>query len=1083
MSRARTGRGFLLVVACVVGMPGTPTAASEARAYVPVRVFASSTQTNAAGVPVPEHAPEMAVDGDLETRWSSDYSDPQWICFDLGKPRVFNTVTILWETAHARAYELQVSDDGQRWKAVFWTGHGDGGEDCVYVGNQKARYVRVYGRKRATRWGYSIYDGRVEWRDGVRAPEPPTGLRVRSAEDSVVLTWDESRGDVSGWNVYRSTEATGRYYRINRGVVTTPGYADRTTTNGTGYLYAVTAVRELGNESQPSEVVSARPRPAAPARLVGRTADGLAIYEGASKGNFGRFGWLTYPWFKTVFSIPWYEPGAARDGTLSYVLEKDYSINRWPRDFFLVGRGAPSKARVSDCNWVSKTVDLTFSNFSYQLTYGLTTPGILIRTSDRRLSLRSPGWQNAAFLLRGEPVVRARQLLYDTSADGPLSENWILVWHDKTDVPALVVLQKRPTRMSMVDGALDIDFDGPLGAAVLAMPYGVDISEKKLTKDLALTPRALETCRFWSRALLAYPVKCREDFWIDEKQQRVGIRDRYEYVTIKDAWGTRPLPLAPVPPLVAFAAEHEYPAEILSEIGDYGFPTWYGPLKGAVGKGEVEYSLPIPPLQHRALVNMPGGEKYKRQMNQLVDTGLKYWCGGSLWADVPDPIWENSPTARGNIDLNTWIGPLPSTIMAMSFLDEPLKARVRQALRDRVCVPLLSYPDRIPIERRVEPYTGQDYMVNYWGTAYGDAQYGDADEVAACVLQSFYYYALYTGDWDTMRRGWGTLRGLAHYLEVLNDWAYLASGCREYGMLSAVDMLNATYPGLLAYAKLARGVGDDGTYRKALYMAARAAIPAVIRWRLEDYAVKYGLCREGQIIAGFSEQGLVVYDFPTSHGWNDTGMIYLDSASGGVYPEQLNLYLSYARDEFAAWQQRVDREYPGWVRDGHGLYDVYALALLGEPKEKLLGYLDTTVPAAIEKFRLDKAGLFVPHTIATALTVDCPLRLTDSWAPARFVDAFYDPRQETARLTFDAGGLEGLRLEAFCERVPSAVVALPDGKPLRRVGNPGDARAAPGTWSYDPGDRVLHIHAAASGKVRLAVRFGPGDADGDSFAD
>ncbi|GAA0354647.1 discoidin domain-containing protein [Actinoallomurus spadix] len=59
-----------------------------------------------------------ATDGDQGTRWSSEYKDDQWIQVDLGSPRRFDRVAIVWETAYPKTYVIQVSDDGDTWTDV-----------------------------------------------------------------------------------------------------------------------------------------------------------------------------------------------------------------------------------------------------------------------------------------------------------------------------------------------------------------------------------------------------------------------------------------------------------------------------------------------------------------------------------------------------------------------------------------------------------------------------------------------------------------------------------------------------------------------------------------------------------------------------------------------------------------------------------------------------------------------------------------------------------------------------------------------------------------------------------------------------
>ncbi|WP_435176172.1 discoidin domain-containing protein [Actinacidiphila sp. bgisy145] len=62
--------------------------------------------------------PGNAVDGDNSTRWSSGYSDDQWIQVDLGAATAFDQVVVTWETAYALTFTVQVSDDGATWTDV-----------------------------------------------------------------------------------------------------------------------------------------------------------------------------------------------------------------------------------------------------------------------------------------------------------------------------------------------------------------------------------------------------------------------------------------------------------------------------------------------------------------------------------------------------------------------------------------------------------------------------------------------------------------------------------------------------------------------------------------------------------------------------------------------------------------------------------------------------------------------------------------------------------------------------------------------------------------------------------------------------
>lgn len=101
--------------------------------------------------------PKNINDGDMSTRWSSEFSDPQYIILDMGEIKNFTRINIYWEDAYASAYSVQISNDSENWKTIQTVENGDGGLDQI-DGQFSARYVKMYATSRATEWGYSIYE-------------------------------------------------------------------------------------------------------------------------------------------------------------------------------------------------------------------------------------------------------------------------------------------------------------------------------------------------------------------------------------------------------------------------------------------------------------------------------------------------------------------------------------------------------------------------------------------------------------------------------------------------------------------------------------------------------------------------------------------------------------------------------------------------------------------------------------------------------------------------------------------------------------------------------------------------------------
>ena len=99
-----------------------------------------------------------AVDGNTGTRWSSAFSDPQWIYVDLQGTYNITEVKLNWEPAYAKSYQIQVSSNAVDWTTIYSTTAGAGGIADLGGLSGTGRYVRMYGTVRATTYGYSLWE-------------------------------------------------------------------------------------------------------------------------------------------------------------------------------------------------------------------------------------------------------------------------------------------------------------------------------------------------------------------------------------------------------------------------------------------------------------------------------------------------------------------------------------------------------------------------------------------------------------------------------------------------------------------------------------------------------------------------------------------------------------------------------------------------------------------------------------------------------------------------------------------------------------------------------------------------------------
>ena len=113
-----------------------------------------------------------AVDGNLSTRWATAWSDPQWIYVDLGATYNINEVWLDWESAYATTFQIQVSSNAATWTTIYGTATGAGGIQDLTGLSGTGRYVRMYGTKRGTTYGYSLWEFQV-YGTPVATNQPP----------------------------------------------------------------------------------------------------------------------------------------------------------------------------------------------------------------------------------------------------------------------------------------------------------------------------------------------------------------------------------------------------------------------------------------------------------------------------------------------------------------------------------------------------------------------------------------------------------------------------------------------------------------------------------------------------------------------------------------------------------------------------------------------------------------------------------------------------------------------------------------------------------------------------------------------
>jgi hexosaminidase len=115
------------------------------------RAYASSVET-------PALSPDLAFDGDYNTRWSSKYLDTAWIFVDFGNKYHITRVKVNWEYSFAVDYQIQLSEDSTNWRTVLDIKENKGGINDFTKLNDSCRYIRIFCTKRSNLNGYSLFE-------------------------------------------------------------------------------------------------------------------------------------------------------------------------------------------------------------------------------------------------------------------------------------------------------------------------------------------------------------------------------------------------------------------------------------------------------------------------------------------------------------------------------------------------------------------------------------------------------------------------------------------------------------------------------------------------------------------------------------------------------------------------------------------------------------------------------------------------------------------------------------------------------------------------------------------------------------
>jgi len=385
------------------------------------------------------------------------------------------------------------------------------------------------------------------------------------------------------------------------------------------------------------------------------------------------------------------------------------------------------------------------------------------------------------------------------------------------DVPIFVVLQKAPSEIKPANGGIELTFPAEAGTIALMPFFGTSFIRAAETAGWkeALPQDIFVRCRLLAEISREFPIKVEEQFKVFPSQDRVVVRNRFDFLSIDDDWKTGHRKMAPLEHTVALA--HRYKFRLLSVAGqvvDLDTPVGSG-LWAGIEADECSYTL-TGLLRYINNVEQP---KTISPDHPLLDNARKNFD----W-QMAVPSGESLPNALAR-----------ATALAayLPYADPATRQSLHQSFR-RVADLLLT-PVRAPLQP--DPLIARRIP--------GDIFRGLHDMTAA------------TQDLSLIQARWSLLR--EHY-----------RACTEHarwGDARVVADRNGDLDSALAcsvcMARMAYWVGDDDTYRQASYHAAKQFLAL---WAVSTAYPKW--VRERNLWASVT-QGLEVHEENGSMVVND----------------------------------------------------------------------------------------------------------------------------------------------------------------------------------------------------------------------
>lgn len=332
------------------------------------------------------------------------------------------------------------------------------------------------------------------------------------------------------------------------------------------------------------------------------------------------------------------------------------------------------------------------------------------------------------------------------------------------DIPVFVVLQKMPSEIKPAGSGLEFTFPNESGYIALMPFFGTSFIRATQTaawKD-TLPQDIFLRCRMLAELSREYPIKVEETFKIFPAQDKVVIRDRFDFLSIDDEWKTGHKKIAPLEYPVALANRYKFRLlSVAGQVTDLDTPVGTGCWAG-VEADECSYTL-------------TGLLRYINTVEQPKQIPPDHPLLAEARKNFDWQLYDLPLTVESAPDFWYRVAPLATRF---AYADETTQKKLRQEFKQIAA--LLLDPKNEPLSREKLPPTGD-------------------------VLRGIHDMATSAHDLSLVKTHWPMLRDLYRMDTERRYWGNaMHSGCLDEDLTSAICI-----------ARMAYWLGDEEMYRRA----------------------------------------------------------------------------------------------------------------------------------------------------------------------------------------------------------------------------------------------------------------------------